>query len=344
MTVLKAWAIPFSDLANQSFAKLDHTYVTAHHDAAQNSPPIQAWGCSGRSSGGRPIGVFPGCDIELARAIAGPDGDAGIKFGLTGISHQAANRILWCGGGLVRGAAGYNASEFLWGTYGRDAEDFRKLIADSVQRHSSEASPDHSSFEDRKTPTLPEFLPNSPEVQEPLEGTLYVAGEPPPQLIKVKDAISVELINYLKSHPEELDKLKPRQFERLVAEVLSSFQFDVELTPATKDGGFDLYAIRKEISGVDHHFIVECKKYRRDRKVGVSFVRELYGVSSQLGIPALLATTSQFTSEALKLQASHYNLQLKDIKGIIDWINNYHAKPDGKLYYRSGRIIIPKPR
>jgi DNA-binding transcriptional regulator/RsmH inhibitor MraZ len=47
---------------------------------------------------------------------------------------------------------------------------------------------------------------------------------------------------YFRKHPEKLYDISPRDFEKLVAEILRDMGFDVVLTKVTRDGGVDIYA------------------------------------------------------------------------------------------------------
>ena len=88
----------------------DHTYVRS--DAGH------VWPCFGRSSGGREIceGV---AELDDADCLSRINSTAGIRYGGTGVCHQAANRILFPSGATVEDATGYRGSFFAWGTYGR---------------------------------------------------------------------------------------------------------------------------------------------------------------------------------------------------------------------------------
>ena len=161
--------------------------------------------------------------------------------------------------------------------------------------------------------------------------------DPPNELIQVAGTISSELIAHLQKHPEELYDIRPRQFEELIAEVLASFGWQVELTPASKDGGYDVYAITKDTAaGITSSWIIECKKYGRESKVGVDIVRALYGIRNTLQVGgAMLATTTHFTRDAVTFRnekASRYDLHLKDYEGVLEWINRYRPNPNGRLY------------
>lgn len=167
--------------------------------------------------------------------------------------------------------------------------------------------------------------------------------EPPAQLIAVVTEITARLIEYLRHHPRALYSLRPRQFEELVAEILASYGWDVHLTPPSRDGGYDIFAISRDVSGVESSWIIECKKYAEHRKIGVDIVRALYGTTAVLqhGANALLATTSYFTKGAKEFKASRYNLELKDYDAVLQWVNEYRPNPNGKLFLRNNRLVVP---
>jgi hypothetical protein len=95
---------------------VDHTYVLSSEG--------HAWGCFGRWHGGRKICQGPG-DADTAECLSQPESKAGVEYGVTGVCHQAANRILLSAGITVSRARGYRISAFLYGTYGRDPDTLR---------------------------------------------------------------------------------------------------------------------------------------------------------------------------------------------------------------------------
>ena len=95
----------------------DHTYVT--------SSDGNTWGCFGRSEHGKEICVGSG-DSKVCNELAGPNSHAEIIYGITGVCHQAANRILLPTGETVKRAGGYSASVWAYGVYGKDIQDFCK--------------------------------------------------------------------------------------------------------------------------------------------------------------------------------------------------------------------------
>jgi DNA-binding NarL/FixJ family response regulator len=166
--------------------------------------------------------------------------------------------------------------------------------------------------------------------------------EPPPSLIEVLQSISVRLIEYLKKDSTALYQIPPNVFEELIAELLAHYGWKVDLTKQTRDGGYDIFGIRKDISGVVSSWIVECKRYRQDRKVGVDIARSLYSVKSDLRVGmSMLATTSYFSKDVYAYKSSRYDLELRDFTGVVEWINQYRPNPNGKLYLKDNKLIIP---
>lgn len=161
----------------------------------------------------------------------------------------------------------------------------------------------------------------------------------PHALVQAVGSLTAELMAYLKTHPNELHALRPRQFEELIAEVLASYGWTVELTPESKDGGYDIYAVSSERAGISSAWVIECKKYDPRRRVGVEIVRGLYGTQPvQNGANALVATTSSFTKGAREYKATRLNLELRGVEGVLDWINSYHPLPGGALYLKDSSI------
>lgn len=87
----------------------DHTYVKSSNG--------HVWPCWGRHSGGICICTGTG-NTNQADCLSQPNSQAGISYGVTGVCHQTANRILYPSGQTVSSARGYRGSFFAWGTYG----------------------------------------------------------------------------------------------------------------------------------------------------------------------------------------------------------------------------------
>jgi hypothetical protein len=87
----------------------DHTYVASSCGLR--------WGCFGRSVGGASICRGPGNSV-VANCLSQVNGRAGIRYLITGVCHQAANRILHPAFTTVARARGYKWSHMRYGVYG----------------------------------------------------------------------------------------------------------------------------------------------------------------------------------------------------------------------------------
>jgi len=135
--------------------------------------------------------------------------------------------------------------------------------------------------------------------------------------------VSDEFLRKLHDNPELLYELTPRGFEELVAELLSRLKYEVTLTPASRDGGKDICAAKKDHLGT-FLYIVECKKYAPNNRVGVGLIRQLYGVvQAEQATAGVLATTSFFSRDAKEFQETIASqISLKDYLGIQDWLES----------------------
>lgn len=136
--------------------------------------------------------------------------------------------------------------------------------------------------------------------------------------------INDELIEYLAKHPDMMHSLEPRKFEELVAAIFRAKGYDVVLTPATRDGGFDMRAFHKNDVGV-FLTLIECKRYGPKRPVSVEIVRGLYGVTeNERANAGLIVTTSTFTKDARSFQDKNkYRVQLADHADLQTWLRDH---------------------
>jgi hypothetical protein len=139
--------------------------------------------------------------------------------------------------------------------------------------------------------------------------------------------INAELLQHLHADPAMIYNLSPRQFEELMAKLLEQQGYTVTLTPASGDGGVDIFAAHKSSLG-SFLYVVECKKYAPDRPVGVGIIRSLYGVvQARRATAGIVATTSFFTKGARRFQHDvQYQLTLRDFNDVQHWVAN--ALPD----------------
>ncbi len=170
---------------------------------------------------------------------------------------------------------------------------------------------------------------NAELISSIISGPLYQLTDrilvPEKELINVTRPILIktsnELVYSLKEQPTDIHKLTPREFEILLADLLSDMGWEVNLTQQTRDGGSDILAYMNTDIG-RFLCLVEAKHYRKDRKVGVDLVRTLYGtLCDTQANSAMLITSSSFTSDAKVFQKKHeYQLKLHDYANIVEWI------------------------
>lgn len=129
------------------------------------------------------------------------------------------------------------------------------------------------------------------------------------------------VLNELNKKPTDLFQLSSRRFEELIAEIFIRKGYSVELTPATHDGGKDIYVAHKNDFG-SFLYLVECKKYNPTRKVGINIIRDLYGVlSKEKATYGIVVTTSDFTKPAQEFQQDlKFQMSLKNFDSIKKWL------------------------
>jgi restriction system protein len=143
------------------------------------------------------------------------------------------------------------------------------------------------------------------------------------RIIENVKSVNSCLLEMAKADPVAMRNMPARDFEELIAELLSRQGFYVELTPPTKDGGFDMFAAQHTALG-KFLFLVECKRYSETNRVGVEIVRALHGVVQQHKATAgIIATTSFFTSGAESFQRTvKHQMSLRDYVDVQTWISN----------------------
>ena len=121
---------------------------------------------------------------------------------------------------------------------------------------------------------------------------------------------------------DSLDGMSWQEFELLVGEAFRLQGFQVTETGGGADGGVDL-VLRKG----SEKFLVQCKQWRAFT-VGVTVVRELYGVMAAKGAAGgFVVTSGRFTEEATAF-ASGRNVKLIDgprLFGLIKQATSAHS-------------------
>ena len=130
-------------------------------------------------------------------------------------------------------------------------------------------------------------------------------------------------IEKIKNNKLNVELLKPREFEEIVAELYYKMGYSVELTQATRDGGKDIIASYMDKFGDCFIHYIECKKYRADRPIGVSLVKELAATIDDKKVNAgVIVTTSYFSPDAAAFGERH-NTRIK-LKKFLDLLKSFN--------------------
>jgi hypothetical protein len=140
---------------------------------------------------------------------------------------------------------------------------------------------------------------------------------------EISRVISDEIMRRILNDPSFMYTVPPRLFEELCATVLSRDGFDVHVTSKSRDGGYDIIAVRKQHFG-SSLYLVECKRYSPGNLVGVQLVRQLNGVvGAHAATGGILITTSTFTKPAMDFsvtQNTQFRMNLVDAIRLRKWI------------------------
>lgn len=156
--------------------------------------------------------------------------------------------------------------------------------------------------------------------------TLYSYETPAQREIEIVQDVNEELVRRLAVDPALIYSLNPRKFEEVVAFLFEKRGWEVRLTPPSRDGGFDFFAgLKNPLSS----FLVlgECKRYSRDRKVGVEIVRGLHSVTeTNKAHQGIVITSSFFTAGAIEYQrVLGPKMGLKDYDDLVDWLQTIQS-------------------
>jgi CheY-like chemotaxis protein len=164
-----------------------------------------------------------------------------------------------------------------------------------------------------------EYAIDKANVVQPLVDGFSGQLEISPAIVTVCNNVS-NILDSIVRNPMDLLSMSPRQFEEFVAGIWEGFGYQVELTARTRDQGRDVIAIRNAEARL--RFLIECKRYSPDNKVGIGIVRSLYGVvRDENATKGILATTSTFTKDAKKFIDRHiWELEGYDFQNILNWL------------------------
>ena len=140
----------------------------------------------------------------------------------------------------------------------------------------------------------------------------------------------VELGTHLRRHFSDIYRVPSYRFEELVGDVFQRIGYRIEMTKKSRDGGVDLFLL----SGTgDRLGIVQCKRYRQDRRVGISVISELLGTQLVFDVKtAILVTTSTFTQPARSralapgVRRHGFEVDLWDASDLLRALKVYNAQ------------------
>lgn len=176
---------------------------------------------------------------------------------------------------------------------------------------------------------------------------LFIASQPAPLSVDVKFAFGMEfftaevlaepetrsklltlspsigLIERVQQRLVGLDDLSWRELEVVIARMLETDGYNVELMRGSKDGGVDVIAVKDlGIAGM-FKAIWQAKRNRVDRKIGLSLVRELADTRLEHdATKAFIVTTSYLTRGALdRVERDRHVLGKVDRDDLDLWID-----------------------
>lgn len=139
-----------------------------------------------------------------------------------------------------------------------------------------------------------------------------------------------ELGVHLKKNFSDIYYLNPYRFEELVGDIFKNIGYEIELTKKSKDGGVDLFILKGSSEKIG---IVQCKRYRKEKKVGIEVVDRLIGTALCFDTKqAYIVTTSMYTRCAKERAFSEnivkygFHVELLDAYDILNFLKVYNAK------------------
>lgn len=138
-------------------------------------------------------------------------------------------------------------------------------------------------------------------------GAIYISGESLGGIFKKR--IDVNTL-------DELIRLTPYQFEKVVGDCFRDRGYVVHQTSKTGDGGKDLVMFK---GGVTYY--VECKKYAKGNAIGRPLIQKLVGACYPANAKGIFVTTSKFTQGAIT-EARRSNIDLIDGQAFIKMLRS----------------------
>lgn len=138
----------------------------------------------------------------------------------------------------------------------------------------------------------------------------HMAALPDGRINGLSDASSIIRAKFIQPINSDrlVDSINSREFEYLVAAIFGNDGYRVEVTRASKDGGYDIKATKNN-SGSTERILIECKLKKGN--VGVAFARALLGLlDSEDATKGCIVAASGFTAGTKKISNKTARLDL----------------------------------
>ena len=161
----------------------------------------------------------------------------------------------------------------------------------------------------------------------------------PDELLRGITELDQRVISLLKSDPGALDSLDPFLLEELIAEIMASWGWKVQLVANQGNTGADILALTKPLAdGAPVLFFVEVKRWRR--RVGIEVIDRVLGAMSRqqpephVGMIVSLSGFKRFRDGRYWTIAEreYKRIRLRGREDIIDWLRAYSFRESGGLW------------
>jgi restriction endonuclease Mrr len=160
-----------------------------------------------------------------------------------------------------------------------------------------------------------------------LKGAVASADGASPIISNIIQECNRQLMHWLAAHPEDLLKVHPGTFERIVAELFADQGFEVEVITSWNqaDGGVDIVAAKRLMSGIDVRLAIQCKRITQRKRVSAEPIRALSAVLEKFRAHAgVLAITSYFSRDALEESRKYFwRIALRDYDRIVKDLKDF---------------------
>lgn len=188
---------------------------------------------------------------------------------------------------------------------------------------------------------LEHFEKNCPQslIEIGADKTIFPEVIIPSDLFDGLKEVNLRIIEYLQKHPYEIDKISPFLFEDLVAEVMASWGWDVELVANKSSIGADILATTKTFGDCDPIlYFVEIKKMKD--KVGIEIIDRILGAMTRHRPEPHVGMIVSLSGFKNIRDQRHWNIEKREYKrvrlkgrdDIVEWLRDYKPTSKGGLW------------